>query len=78
MGLSRRDFLKGLAVGGTTGYLTMAGVSSTVMKDVFLPAEAVGDFDIGECKSVTSSHIGNKMVQQQSACWRLQKARPFS
>ena len=68
MGLSRRDFLKGLAVGGTTGYFAMAGVSSTVMKDVFLPAEAIGDYDIGECKSVTcrviseTSWFSNKVL----------------
>lgn len=52
MSVSRRDFLKGLAVGGTTGYLAMAGASSTVLKDVFVPKQPIGDFDIGECKSV--------------------------
>ena len=52
MGLSRRGFLKGLALGGTTGYLAMAGASSTVLKDVFIPPASVGDFDIGTCKSV--------------------------
>lgn len=52
MGVSRRNFLKGLALGGTTGYLAMAGASSTVLKDVFVPPQPVGDFDIGECKSV--------------------------
>ena len=48
MGVSRRDFLKGLAIGGTTGYLAMAGASSTVLKDVFVPKRPIGDFDIGE------------------------------
>ena len=52
MGVSRRGFLKGLALGGTTGYLAMAGASSTVLKDVFIPPSPVGDFDIGMCKSV--------------------------
>lgn len=52
MGVSRRGFLKGLALGGTTGYLAMAGASSTVLKDVFIPPASVGDFDIGTCKSV--------------------------
>ena len=37
MSVSRRNFLKGLAVGGTAGYFAMAGVTSTVMKDMFLP-----------------------------------------
>ena len=52
MEVSRRNFLKGLALGGTTGYLAMAGVSSTVMKDVFVPKPLVGDTDIGMCKSI--------------------------
>lgn len=52
MGVSRRNFLKGLAIGGTAGYFAMAGVTSTVMKDMFLPDEPVGSDDIGECKSV--------------------------
>ena len=43
MSVSRRNFLKGLAVGGTAGYFAMAGVTSTVMKDMFLPDEPVGD-----------------------------------
>ncbi|MCQ2381430.1 MAG: twin-arginine translocation signal domain-containing protein, partial [Acidaminococcaceae bacterium] len=50
MAVSRRDFLKGLAVGGTTGYFAMAGLSSTVMKDMFVPEEPVGDVEIGEVK----------------------------
>ncbi|MCQ2362370.1 MAG: MBL fold metallo-hydrolase [Acidaminococcaceae bacterium] len=52
MAVSRRDFLKGLAVGGTTGYFAMAGLSSTVMKDMFVPDEPVGDVEIGEVKSI--------------------------
>lgn len=52
MAVSRRDFLKGLAVGGTTGYFAMAGLSSTVMKDMFVPDEPVGDAEIGEVKSI--------------------------
>ena len=52
MSVSRREFLKGLALGGTAGYLAVAGVTSTVMKDMFLPEEPVGDVDIGACKSV--------------------------
>ena len=35
MAVSRRDFLKGLAVGGTAGYFAMAGLSSTVLKKTF-------------------------------------------
>ena len=57
MGVSRRNFLKGLAVGGTAGYFAMAGVTSTVMKDMFLPDEPVGDEDIGEIKSVKVTQI---------------------
>lgn len=57
MGVSRRNFLKGLAVGGTAGYFAMAGASSTVMKDMFLPDEPVGDVDIGKCKSVTCTVV---------------------
>ena len=57
MSVSRRSFLKGLAVGGTAGYFAMAGVSSTVMKDMFLPDEPVGDIDIGKCKSVTCTVV---------------------
>ena len=57
MGVSRRNFLKGLAVGGTAGYFAMAGVTSTVMKDMFLPNEPVGDDDIGEIKSVKVTQI---------------------
>lgn len=50
--VSRRNFLKGLAVGSTLGYFAMAGVSSTVMKQAFIPPAKVGTEDIGECKSV--------------------------
>lgn len=50
--VSRRDFLKGLAVGGSLGYLAMGGVSSTVLKKAFVPPAKVGTADIGECKSV--------------------------
>ena len=57
MSVSRRNFLKGLAVGGTAGYFAMAGVTSTVMKDMFLPNEPVGDDDIGEIKSVKVTQI---------------------
>ncbi len=55
--ISRRDFLKGLAVGGTLGYFAMAGVSSTVMKNAFLPPPKVGAVEIGECKSVKATVI---------------------
>ena len=44
MGVSRRDFLKGLAIGGTTGYFAMAGASSTVLKDVFVPPKTAWHF----------------------------------
>ena len=57
MSVSRRNFLKGLAVGGTAGYFAMAGVTSTVMKDMFLPDEPVGDDDIGEIKSVKVTQV---------------------
>lgn len=50
--ISRREFLKGLAVGGTVGYFAMAGVSSTVMRNSFIPPAKVGAVDIGECKSL--------------------------
>lgn len=52
MSVNRRNFLKGLAAGGTLGYFAMAGVSSTVMKSSFIPPAKVGTEDIGECKSV--------------------------
>ena len=57
MAVTRRDFLKGLAAGGTAGYFAMAGLSSTVMKDVFIPKSPVGDDDIGVCKSVKCTVI---------------------
>jgi len=52
MSVNRRNFLKGLAAGGTLGYFAMAGVSSTVMKNSFITPPKVGTEDIGECKSV--------------------------
>lgn len=51
--VSRRGFLKGLAVGGTLGYFAMGGVSSTVLKKTFIQPPVIGTEDIGECKSVT-------------------------
>lgn len=53
MSVDRRGFLKGLAAGGTLGYFAMAGVSSTAMRNSFIPPAKVGTEDIGECKSVT-------------------------
>lgn len=52
MSVNRRSFLKGLAAGGTLGYFAMAGVSSTVMRNSFIPPAKVGTEDIGECKGV--------------------------
>ncbi len=52
MGVDRRNFLKGLAAGGTLGYFAMAGASSTVMKNTFIPKQSPGTVDIGKCKSV--------------------------
>lgn len=51
--ISRRDFVKGLAVGGTVGYFAMAGISSSVLRNSLIPQPPAGTAEIGECKSVT-------------------------
>lgn len=50
--VSRRSFIKGLAVGSVAGYFAMAGVSSTIFRKKFVASPALGTVDIGECKSV--------------------------
>ncbi len=51
--ISRRDFVKGMAVGGTVGYFAMAGVSSTVLRNAFITPRPVGTAEIGEIKSLS-------------------------
>ncbi len=50
--VSRRSFVKGMALGTVVGYFASAGLSSTVFKKALLPKEKLEQVDIGEIKSL--------------------------
>ncbi len=57
-GIQRRDFLKGLAVGGAAGMVgTMGLYSYSSARKKFFPQVAKQNIDIGECKSVKVTNI---------------------
>jgi len=51
-GMSRRNFVKGLAAGAAIGYFATSGLSSTLLKRQFVKHPAVGAHDIGELQSL--------------------------
>jgi len=50
--VSRRSFVKGMALGTVAGYFASAGLSSTVFKKALLPKETLNQVDIGEIKGL--------------------------
>lgn len=57
-GLSRRDFVKGLIVGGSVGFLACMGLYSYgPWRTKHFPKVTPKNIDIGECKSVKILNI---------------------
>lgn len=51
--ITRRNFVKGLAVGTMAGYFAASGLGSTVFRENILPAPKRKNIDIGEIKGLT-------------------------
>jgi len=57
-GLSRRDFVKGLAVGGSAGFIASMGLYSYgPWRERHFTKTASKNIDIGECKSLKITNI---------------------
>ena len=50
--ISRRDFVKGAAIGTMAGYFASAGLSSTVFKNQLIPRKEYKKTDIGQVKGL--------------------------
>jgi 7,8-dihydropterin-6-yl-methyl-4-(beta-D-ribofuranosyl)aminobenzene 5'-phosphate synthase len=51
--ISRRDFVKGAAIGTMAGYFASAGLSSTVFKNQIMPRKEYKKTDIGQVKGLS-------------------------